>query len=266
MDPLKHVLIVCHPRTGGTWFGGMWGAHPKCKFLWEPDLLPEHGADSFRLWRYNSPEVMRRLVTDFSPHCPTTMPEFPHDELTHACYKLITVNGMIGTGTGTPYLQWGDHEFGAMRAFLDAKVIHLVRHPLRWMVSAAKTAKQEPQALEMSVDTYCTTNAAFAEKYSMCQWYARVTHEELISGAGSVMRGLTAWAKLPWHQHIASFIVQTQRETRVLPTHEHSCYAQPEIPLEGWRQAGIPREALEYANRRLKTSIFSDWYDPLGLG
>lgn len=173
ITPLKFILILCHARTGGTWLGQLFDTCPNVKYLWEPDAPQHHLSEHLPAWNLDDPVELWCRTYLFRNHL-EIKPHFPKTVMDTAVIKEHTALGDMRRHS----VKWTWRLVEKIRKGLDAKVIHLVRHPTRWTASMLRW--MPPHMSYPSQELYATRNRECNEHFQGEPWYRMVRHEDLI--------------------------------------------------------------------------------------
>lgn len=235
--PLRHVFIVCHARTGGTWTGQLLNTCPNVKYLWEPNAPQHHRADQMPAWDVTDWLHVWCRVQLFKTHIPIR-PTFPKQQMDTAVYKLHTVLGDMTR----PAVKWTPAMFERIRKYLDAKVIHLVRHPTRWTASIIRWMPEYMNA--QAHDLYAEANRAFHDRYHSEPWYRLYRHDDLVTTPG-VIDGLFGFAELDQSEAFFQFQQQMHSKDVDHDDHDRNTIMTQRALLEKWRD--MPEKWIDLA-------------------
>ncbi len=251
---MRHVFILATARTGGTWFGKVLDTGPHVKYIWEPDSHRRPMLGRFRQWPHEDWRAMRRVIEDYRGH-QAILPEFPKKCVTTAVYKMTTVCADVAFVID----EWMD-EFLEIREKLDAKVIHLLRHPARW---AASVLRWGDRPLETSLRMYGERDRAFHDRCTGARWYKAVKHEDATLYAKTVFSHIFFWCMISYTREFHNFITRMHDEDHKPKPDDHSTVMKKRTVLDRWRD--LNPEALALANDAVR-KYWTGIYEPLGLG
>lgn len=237
ISPLRHVFIVCHARTGGTWTGQLLNTCPRVKYIWEPNAPQHHRAEQMPAWDVTDWLRVWCRVHLFTPHIPIR-PTFPKAPINTAVYKLHTVLGDMTR----PAVKWTPAMFDRMRKYLDAKVIHLVRHPTRWTASMLRWM---PEYLNVNAhDLYAESNRAFHDRYMREDWYRLFRHEDLIRNPDAI-DALFGFAGLQQGPAFVEYQAEMHSKNVDNDDQDRNTIMTQNALLEKWRE--IPEKFIDMA-------------------
>lgn len=251
---MRHVFIIATARTGGTWFGKVLDTGPYVKYLWEPDSHRRSMEERFRQWNHADPEDVRDRIEWYEGH-QTILPVFPKKTITTAVYKLYSVCGDVAGEIEA----WPD-EFLEIREKLDAKVIHLVRHPARW---AASVIRWGDQPLDKSLEIYSRGNTDFWKECCGKRWYAVVKHEDATNYPGVIFPSMFRFAMISYTRAFHDFCREMHRADETPAAHRYSTIMKKRTVLDRWR--GLEDSDLVLANEMVR-KYWNGIYEPLGRG
>ena len=254
--PLRHVLIVCHARTGGTWAGQLLNTSPHVKYLWEPNAPQHHRKEQIPSWDIDDWVSVWSRVYLFKTHIPIR-PEFEKFEMRTAVYKLHTVLGDMTRHA----VRWNAALFEKVRSALDAKVVHLVRHPTRWAASILRWM-HEFHSVE-SHELYAESNCRFHDRYQAEPWYRFVRHEDLIDDPQQVL-DLLGFCDVSTSPAFTEFVAGMHAEDRDFDDHSRDTTMTKSALADGWRN--MPGPAIELAERFTDARWGWAGYQPLRSG
>lgn len=231
---LRHVMIVCHARTGGTWLGQVLNTDPGVKYLWEPNAYQQPVPNHIPNWRVEDDVEVWCRVYLFRPHL-AILPEFAKGEMRTAVYKLHTVLGDVAR----PGVKWTRPLFERIRYALDAQVIHLVRHPVRW---AASMRRWMPSHLnDLTTSIYTDGNAEFWEHYAYESWYRLVRHEDVV-GNRAALSELMEWCGLEATSSFDEFVGEMNAADIDTSKQQRTTVMTVDTLLNRWRE--LPEKIL----------------------
>lgn len=249
---MRHVFILATARTGGTWFGKVLDTGPHVKYIWEPDSHRRPLGDRFRAWPFGDPEALRKVIENYRGH-QVILPEFPKKRVTTAVYKLTTVCADVAFVID----EWMD-EFLEIREKLDAKVIHLMRHPARW---AASILRWGDRPLETSLRMYGERDRAFYDRCGGERWYKAIKHEDATVYPTVIFPSLFFWCMISYTREFHDFVGRMHAEDRDTKPDDHSTVMKKRTVLDRWRD--LNPEQLALANDSVR-EYWTDIYEPLG--
>ena len=251
---MRHVFILSTARTGGTWFGKVLDTGPHVKYIWEPDSHRRPIPGRFRQWPFDRPEALRKMIESYRAH-QTILPQFPKKRVTTAVYKLTTVCADMAFVVE----EWMD-QFLEIREKLDAKVIHLLRHPARW---AASVMRWGDRPLETSLRIYGERNRAFFDRCTGARWYKPIKHEDATQYPKMMFPDIFFWCMISYTREFHDFVARMHAEDHKPEPDDHSTIMQKRTVLDRWRE--LSPENLTLANDAVR-KYWDGIYEPLGLG
>lgn len=251
---MRHVFILATARTGGTWFGKVMDTAPYVKYLWEPDSHRRPLGERFPQWEHGDPEKMLARIENFEPH-QRILPEFPKKGMTTAVYKLYSVCGDVSFMLD----DWAD-EFLEIREKLDAKVIHLVRHPVRWLASVARWSDRP---LRHCLELYNQGNRAFLERCAGQPWYKAVTHEDATRMSRVVFPTVLEFCNIVYDRLFHDFLGEMHTRDENPDPDNHSTIMTRHTVLMRWKD--LDADDIKMANE-MTDRYWSGIYEPLGRG
>jgi hypothetical protein len=254
---MKHVFIVCSPRTGGTWLGKLFDTSPGVKYLWEPNHGIHHAGDEMYTWRLDEPQHVRAKVEAFTPHVDIP-PRFSKHAVECAVYKT---SGPLSEGNQALALELA-RRFFEMRRVLDAKVIHLVRHPVRWAASVARWSSRDNASMMESIREYTRMNIDFRNSHRNHEWYTMVRHENVIDDPVNKMQRLFDFVGVSRSIAFDEFIEEMHSYDGPDDPHCHTVYARKSTPLDRWKTSYKNWFIVRYANEVTRES-WKGIYEPL---
>lgn len=249
---MRHVFILATARTGGTWFGKVMDSGPHVKYLWEPDSHRRAIPERFRQWPLDDPEELRKVIEEYKGH-QTILPTFPKKRVTTALYKLYSVCVDVAFVVD----EWMD-QFLEIREKLDAKVIHLLRHPARWSASVLRWGDRP---LETSLRLYSERNRSFFDRCTGTNWYKAVKHEDATMYPKTVFSHLFFWCMISYTREFYDFLAEMHTRDHNPKPDDHSTIMKKRTVLDRWRE--LDPEQLALANEVVR----KDWegvYETLG--
>jgi hypothetical protein len=150
-------------------------------------------------------------------------------------------------------------QFEDIRGKLNAKVIHLVRHPVRWGASVIRWMKVHFSG--MTTEMYGRNNADFNQRYRGQDWYRLARHEDLVADPDRV-RDLLQWCGLEPGEAFDSYVEMMNRHDMDNDTSHRMTVMKSETLLNRWRDL-----RPEVAARLTKSLRHWDWagYETLDL-
>jgi hypothetical protein len=203
----------------------------------------------FRQWEHGDPEKMRARIEDYVPHQPI-LPEFPKKRITTAVYKLCTVCGDVAFMVD----EWSD-EFLRIREKLDAKVIHLMRHPARW---AASIARWTSRPLRQCLQVYSEGNLAFLARCAGKPWYKAVKHEDATRMPRAVFADVFRFCNIVYGEEWARFLWKMHSKDHDTNPDRHSTIMTKDTVMRRWRD--LDADDLLLANEMV-TEYWSGIYE-----
>ena len=247
---MNHVFLICYPRTGGTWVGKIFDTLPNVKFLWEPDY------QNFQQWNFYNEQRLHERIIRFKPHVKMAI-EFPKNgEIDTAVYKLSFPFQSIYTDNMQTVA------FEHIRNKLNAKVVHLTRHPLRW----AASIRRWRQGLEDTRFTdgplsnlmrwYVQKNEIFTRMYYDQDWYWPVSHERLMDNLENEVKGMFFHCGLKIGEQTRNFmnICHTFNDEKSdEEIDRHKVIMKPDTVKNRWQE--MSKEVIKLGHRLAKDSI-----------
>lgn len=253
ITPLRHIFIVAHARTGGTWLGKLFDVFPNVKYLWEPNAFQHPRPEHMGNWDLDDPVSIWCRAYLFKNHIPI-LPVFEKSQMEIAVYKLHQVLGDIARhGTF-----WNWPMFELIREKLQAQVIHLVRHPMRWSASVARWG---PEHLTLeSHEIYALRNREFWDRYAGKPWYQMVRHEDLVESRERIRQLILGHGLVP-SRRFEAFCEMTHSGDGDPDPHAHSIMMKPDTVLDRWKE--LPSRIQEVADRYTREAWAWAGYQPL---
>ncbi len=253
IKPLKFILIFCHARTGGTWLGQLFDTCPNVKYLWEPDAPQHHLSEHLPAWNLEDPVELWCRSYLFKNHL-EIQPHFPKTAMDTAVIKEHTALGDMARHS----VKWNWKLVEKIRAGLDARVIHLVRHPTRWTASMLRW--MGPHMSYASQELYARRNREFYERYKGEPWYRLVRHEDLIRNHSLILE-LLSFCGLEPSPALTEFLETMNCEDRDTSKKQRNTVMTVGTLMQRWR--GMPVRDIEQAEEF--TAEHWDWagYTPL---
>ncbi len=250
---MRHVFILATARTGGTWFGKVFDTGPHVKYLWEPDSHRRPMDERFRQWKHSDSEAMKNRIEWYEGH-QTILPAFPKKTITTAVYKLYSVCADVAFVVE----EWMD-EFLEIREKLDAKVIHILRHPARW---AASILRWGDRPLKSSLELY-GNDRAFFDRCAGERWYKAIKHEDATMYPTAIFPILFSWCMITYTREFKDFCARMHVEDYKPKPDDHSTVMKKRTVLDRWR--GLTPKQIALANDSVR-EYWTGIYEPLGLG
>lgn len=248
MSEFKHILIVGTARTGTTWLGKLLDTCRNVKYLWEPDHAHLRGDDVITRWNIDDPAELRKHVMEFKPHVPI-LPEFDKDEIDTVVSKMITVLGAVRTDSHGDRDPWAAPFFEAFREKLDAKVLHIVRHPVRWAASIMRWGGRPLDKMLAILDYYTKVNMAFWARYKDESWYRLVLHDSLTEYTEEEITEIMKFCDLDGGKQLEQFLRKTHAQDTPVSPHKHATVMTKATVLNRWCHQRLGPEIVLAANQ-----------------
>lgn len=230
---MRHIFIFCSPRTGGTWVGKLLDACSEVKYLWESDHPHFHGARHMMNWPVKNPDEFRRRVVAFLPHV-DIKPHFAKGDVEAAVYKMAHAFPMVTVGGGR-VASWSEDRLIRTRTSLDAKVLHVVRHPTRWAASVHGWAPRPPRIMIKTLDLYTESNVSFHRRHAGEPWYRLVVHDRLTACLRSLISGILDFCGLRPSPALETYLELTHSMDTMGSPHLHQTIMRPATVLNRWK-------------------------------
>lgn len=237
---MRHVLIVCSERTGGTWFGKLFDTCSNVKYLWEPDHKQFHPHDPMQSWDTSDGKTVEKAVWSFIPHCRID-PTFEKARVNTAVYKVCAAVNVFQE-------DWLDTAFNRIRHDLDAKVIHLVRHPVRWAASVDRWSPMDDEKMRDAILRYTTRNLKFRADFWHEDWYRFLRHEDVLENPTHVMDTVFRFSGLARSEAFDRFVREMNSYDGPNDPHKHTVYALKSTALDRWKITYRNWPIVSYAN------------------
>lgn len=257
---MKHIMVICHARTGATWLCQLFNTCPNVKHLWEPDFFLS-SAD-FLNWNFKNAEEVENNVLSFKPHV-DIKPYFPKTTIDTAVYKLITILGVISYNDFCRD-RIKHREFKRIRKRLDAKVIHLIRHPVRWAASIQRWGPRDNKRMKQALKFYIRNNLAFYAAYCKKPWYVLIKHEDLLKEAEAEILRLFKFCSLKPTAQLYDYLKICHSKDSQGEVDLHETIMTKNTILNRWKAEYKDEEIIDYANR-LTLKYWPKFYKPLLL-
>lgn len=257
---INHIIIACQARTGGTWFGKLFDTCPNVKYLWEPDKRNWHPYDCMWDWDFDNQSELNKSIFSFKPHV-DIKPHFKKGEIDTALYKMMTILPVISHQDFCK----GDiahNEFEAIQKKLNAKVLHLIRHPVRWAASVQKWGPRNNEKMKQALEFYTSHNIKFYETYKEKVWYRLIKYDDMVLNTEKEILTIFNFCNLKPPPPLYKYLQQCHlRNSRGSP-HLHKTIMKKETVLNGWKTLYKNNEIIDYANH-LTAKHWSNFYEPL---
>jgi len=248
VNEFKHIFVVGTARTGTTWLGKLLDTCRNVKYLWEPDHVHLRRNDVITKWNLDDPVEFRRRIMGFEPHVPI-LPEFNKGEIDTVVSKLITVLGAVRTDGHGDRDPWAVSFFKSFREKLDAKVLHIVRHPVRWAASVMRWGARPLDKMFGVLDYYTKVNMAFWERYKDEPWYRIMIHDRLTIDTEKELDGIMEFCGLEGGKQLEQFLQKTHSRDSTVSPHMHATVMRKATVLNRWRDQKLNIRIVRYANQ-----------------
>lgn len=238
--------------------GQLFNTCPNVKYLWEPDLFLS-GAD-FLKWNFNNTKEVERKILSFKAHV-DIKPHFQKTKIDTAVYKLITILGVISYNDFCKD-EIKHRRFKRIRKKLDAKVIHLIRHPVRWAASIQRWGPRDDVRMKQVLDFYIRNNLKFYNAYRKNDWYIFIKHEDLIEGTETEILRLFKFCNLVPSKQLYDYLEICHSKDIDEYVHNHETIMRKDTILNRWKAEYRNKEIIDYANK-LTVKYWSKFYKPL---
>ena len=262
MINMKHVIISCQPRTGATWLGKLFDSHPNVRFLWEPDKKDAHKNREWTTWPFSDSKELQKRIDTFQSH-QSILPYFKKHSVTHVVYKLCSAMAEV-EDMDEQVRAYQRRRFVEIVGLLDSKIIHLLRHPARAVVSAQRFNiwLHSKSSCKQWLDDYKREAKHLWSRYHKDSRYHLVLFEDLVRDTPNTIRTLMCQVGLNPEFADRDFWFKCHEvDAEEKDPHKHSVFMHKSTVMDRWRT--LPSWALDMANEAVSSSFLSKFYKPL---
>ena len=146
---------------------------------------------------------------------------------------------------------------------LNAKIIHLIRHPVRWVASIQRWGPRSRSSMNLSLWIYIYANMAFHYSAHTQPWYYLVRHEDLVLNEHNDIEQLLNFCRLRPNEELYTFLTHCHKTDSYASPHLHETNMTKKTILDRWKK-NEDKRIIQYANK-LTAQYWSSLYQPLDI-